>query len=136
MRSALALAAAALVLSSCANATPRDSAQDFNGTERAVATVVEGIEDAARDEDEDRLCTKLLSQSLLAAIKAEGIDCKTAVKDAFHNAGALDLTVEDVSISGDTAAAKVTSGSGSGERKDTLELEKAGAVWKITALRS
>ena len=136
MRSALALVAAVLALSSCAGAAPRDSAQDFSGAERAVATTVEDMEDAARDNDEGRLCTKLLSDSLLAAVKDEGIVCETAAREAFKDASSLDLTVKDVSIRGGTATAEVTSASGSKEKTDTLELEKAGAAWKISALRS
>jgi hypothetical protein len=136
MRSGLALLVVALGLSSCTGAAPRDSAQDFKGAERAVAKTVEDLEDAARNRDDDRACTKLLSDSLLAAAKDEGIVCKTAVDDAFHDASSLDLTVEDVSISGDTATAKVTSGSGDDEKTDTLVLEKAGAGWKISSMRS
>jgi hypothetical protein len=136
MRSVLAFLVVALALSSCGGAAPRDSAQDFKGPERAVAKAVEDLEDAARKRDDDRLCEKLLTDSLLAAVKAEGIVCTTAAGDAFHDAGVLDLTVEDVSIDGDTATAKVVSGRGSDERTDTLVLEKAGAAWKITSMRS
>jgi hypothetical protein len=136
MRSWLVLLVAVLALSSCGGAAPRDSSQDFKGAERVVAKAVEDVEDAARKRDDDRLCTKLLTDSLLAAVKDEGIVCKTAAADAFHDAGMLDLTVEDVSISGNTATAKVTSGTGSHERTDTLVLEKDGAAWKITSMRS
>jgi hypothetical protein len=136
MRSVLALVAAAFALSSCASDAPRDSAKAFSGAERAVATTVEDMEDAARDNDGSRLCKKLLSDSLLAAVKDEGINCQTAVREAFRDADSLNLTVNDVSISGRTATAKVTSASGSNEKTDTLELEKTGASWKISALRS
>ncbi len=136
MKSALTLLALALVLSSCGGAAPRDSAQDFNGAERDVALTVEDVEDAARDDDADRLCTKLLSDRLLATLKEQGTNCKTAARDAFQDADSLDLTVEDVSISGETATAKVTSGTGSDEKTDTLALEKVGAGWKISSLRS
>jgi len=136
MRSALVLCLLALALSACGSAAPRDSAEDFSGDERAVAAVVEGVEEAARENDSDRLCTKLLSEQLRAAVKQEGTNCTTAVRDAFKDASSKDLTVDDVSISGDTATATVTSGAGSDEKTDTLELEKAGANWRISALTS
>jgi hypothetical protein len=136
MRSALALFAAALALSSCGAATPRDSAKDFSGPERDVATAVEDVEDAARKKDPDLLCTKLLSDSLLATLEAQGTNCKTAARDAFKDADSVDLTVDDVSISGEKATVKVTSGTGSDKKTDTLELQKAGAGWRISALRS
>jgi hypothetical protein len=136
MRSALALCLVALTLSACGSAAPRDSAGEFSGEKRAVAATVEGMETAARKNDSGRVCTKLLTDRLLAAVKQAGTDCVTAVRDAFKDASSKDLTVDDVSIRGNTATAKVTSGAGSGEKTDTLELEKAGASWRISALKS
>jgi bifunctional ADP-heptose synthase (sugar kinase/adenylyltransferase) len=136
MRSALAVCLLALMLSACGSAAPRNSAEDFSGAERAVATAVEGIEEAASEDDAGRLCTRLLSEKLLATLKEQGTSCTTAVSDAFKDASSKALTVEDVTISGDTATAKVTSGAGSSEKTDTLELEKAGQAWKISSLRS
>jgi hypothetical protein len=120
----------------CGSAAPRDSAKEFKGDERAVATAIEGMEEAARDNDPERLCTKLLSARLLATLKEQGTNCTTAVRDAFKDASSKDLTVDDVTISGTTATAKVVSGSGSKEKTDTLELEKAGAAWRISSLKS
>ena len=136
MRPALALCFLAFLLSACGTAAPRDSAKDFSGAEREVAAAVEGVEDAARANDAGRLCTKLLSEELLATLEQQGTNCTTAVREAFKDASSKDLTVKDVTISGDKATAKVTSGSGSNEKTDTLSLEKSGAAWKIAALQS
>jgi hypothetical protein len=136
MRSALVLCVLAFLLSACGSTTPRDSAEKFSGAERAVATTVEGMEDAAREDDPERLCTQLLSEKLVATLKQQGTNCTTAVREAFKDASSKDLTVDDVSISGDTATAEITSGSGSNEKRDTLQLEKAGAGWKIASLQS
>ena len=136
MRPALALCVLALALSACGSSTPRDSAEEFQGAERAVAAAVEAMETAARDDDARELCTKLFSERLLSALKAQGTNCTTAVREAFDDASSKDLTVEDVTISGDTATAKVTSGAGSNEKTDTLELQRAGSAWKIASLRS
>lgn len=136
MRSALAVCLLALLLSSCGSTTPRDSAEEFSGADKAVAATVEDIEEAARENDAGRLCTKLLSEKLLATLKQQGTTCTTAVREAFEDASSTDLTVEEVSISGDTATARVISGSGSNEKTDTLQLEKAGASWKIASLQS
>lgn len=135
MRIFLAVCALALVLSAC-GAAPRDSAQDFSGAERSVAATVEDVEEAARKDEPDRLCAKLLSDRLLATLRNQGTNCATAVKEAFKDADSLELTVDDVAISGDTATAKVTSGSGSEEKMDTLELERDGTSWKIASLRA
>jgi hypothetical protein len=135
MRPAVVLCVLALVLSACGVA-PRDSAKDFSGAKRDVATTVEDVEDAARKNHADELCTKLLSDSLLAALKKKGMNCLTAVKEAFKDADSVDLTVEDVSISGTTATAHVTSQVGSNKKTDTLEFEKVGASWKISSMRA
>ena len=136
MRSALVLCVLALVLAACGSSAPRDSAAEFEGRERAVAAAVEAMETAARDDDAKAMCTKLLSERLLSALEQQGTNCTTAVREAFKDASSKELTVEDVTISGDSATAKVTSGSGSREKSDTLELERAGSSWKISSLRS
>jgi hypothetical protein len=136
MKASLALCALAFLLSACGSAAPRDSAEDFSGADRAVAATVERMETAAREDDPERLCTQLLSEKLLAAIEEGGTNCVTAAREGFKDASSKDLTVDDVEIRGDTATAKITSGSGSSEKSDTLQLEKVGAGWKIASLQS
>ena len=135
MRPALLLCLLALWLAAC-GAEPRDSAKDFEGDERAVAAAVEDLESAARDNDTEAVCTKLFAQRLLATLEQRGTDCANAVEDAFRDADAMELTVDEVAISGDTARATVTSGTGASKKTDTLELEKVGAAWRISSLRA
>jgi len=133
MRPALLLCILSLALVAC-GATSRDSAKEFTGAERGVAAAVEDLESAARKNEGDKVCARLFSAGLLASIKERGTDCEDALDDAFRDADALDLTVDDVTIRGTTASAKVTSGTGSKKRTDTLELEKVGAAWRISSL--
>ncbi len=135
MKPAALLCFLVLWLAAC-GAEPRDSAKEFTGAERAVAAAVEDLESAARDDDTDAVCTKLLAESLLTSLQQRDTTCKSAVKDAFDDADSVDLTVDDVTIRGETASAKVTSGTGSNQRTDTLELEKVGAGWRISSLRA
>jgi hypothetical protein len=133
MRPALLFCVLSLTLVACGT-TSRDSTKEFKGAERGVAAAVEDLESAARKNDGDKVCTTLLSARLLAALKERGTNCEKALEDAFSDADALDLTVDDVTIRGTTASAKVTSGTGSKKRTDTLELEKVGAAWRISSL--
>ena len=135
MRSAALLCFLVLSLAAC-GAEPRDSAEEFTGDERAVAAAVEDLESAARDNDTKAVCTKLFAQRLLSTLKQQGTDCAEAVEDAFQDADAMEITVEEVTISGDTARAQVTSGTGSSKKADTLGLEKVGAAWRISSLRA
>jgi hypothetical protein len=135
VRTVLALCLLALVVAGCGD-TPRDSDKSFKGDEQKVAATVEGLEEAARADKPGRVCTTLLSGALLATLKKQGTTCTTAVKDAISDADSFDLTVDDVTIQGTKATAKVISGKGSDEKTDTLELVKDGAAWKIASLRA
>ncbi len=133
MRAATACCLFALVLAGC-GAAPRDSAKEFKGNEKVVASVVEDLEQAGRDDDPTLVCTKLLSSKLLAALEKQGTNCKTGVKEAFKDADSFDLTVDDVSIAGAAATAKVKYRSLSKDKTATLQLDRDGAAWKISSL--
>jgi hypothetical protein len=133
MRSVAALCLLALALAGC-GAAPRDSAKDFKGDERPVADVVERLEKAARDDDPAIVCKTLLSAKLLAALRAQGTNCNTGVKEAFKDADSFDITVDDVSIAGTTARAKVKYRSLSDDKTATLTLDREAGTWKISSL--
>jgi len=135
VRPVLALCLLALVATGC-GAGAEDSAESFKGEEQKVAAAVEELEKAARADEPGRVCESLLSGALLATLKKQGTNCTTAVRDAFADADSFDLTVDDVTVNGAQATAKVISGTGSREKTDTLELARAGTAWKIAALRA
>jgi hypothetical protein len=132
MRSLAALCLLALAVAGCGTA-PRDSAQDFKGEQRAVAAVVERLEAAARDDKPDVVCTQLLSSKLLAALRAQGTNCRTGVGESFRDADSFDITVKDVVIRGTHATATVRYRRGSEDQTATLELDREGRTWKISA---
>jgi hypothetical protein len=132
MRLAAALCLVLLAVAGC-GAAPRNSAQDFTGEERAVATVVERLETAARDDKPEVVCKQLLSAKLLEALRKQGTNCLTGVKESFRDADSLDLTVADVVIRGAQATVKVSYRRGSQDRTATLQLDREGGAWKISA---
>lgn len=133
MRYLAALCFLALALAGC-GAAPRDSAEDFKGDERAVAAVVERLEKAARDDDPTLVCKSLLSSKLLAALRTQGTNCTTGVREAFKDADSLDLTVDEVTIRATAATAKVSYRSLSEDRTATLSLERERGAWKLASL--
>ncbi len=135
MRTFFALCLLALVLIGC-GATAQDSAKEFKGEEQKVAATVERLETDARADKAASVCAALLSDVLLATLKKQGTNCKTAVKDAIDDADSFDLTVDDVTVAGDKATVKVISGKGSEKKADTLELARDGSDWKIASLRA
>ncbi len=135
MRKTLLFGVLALTATGCGGAAS-DSAKEFKGEQAKVAAVIEQIEKAAREDKPDVLCEKLLTEARLALVQKLGTNCKTGVKDAFKDADSFDLTVEKITISGASATAKVTSGRGSNEKSDTLELKREGTAWKVDSLAS
>ena len=117
-------------------AAPKDSAQDFQGDERAVAAVVEQLETEARHDNPDKICATVLSDKLITTLQSQGTNCRTAVKEALRDTDQFDLTVDDVNISGQSATVKVTSGRGGNKKDDTLTLVREGGGWTISALGS
>lgn len=132
MRPILLVCPLAVVLAGC-GAAERDSANEFQGQEAAVARVIENLEAAARANEPDRVCDDLLDDRLLAALREQGTNCRRGTEDAFEDADSFDLTVDDVTISGESATAKLSAGSD--DKEYTLELARDGAVWKISSLR-
>ncbi|HUR85939.1 MAG TPA: hypothetical protein VMY78_11380 [Solirubrobacteraceae bacterium] len=135
MRVLPALCLPALAMAGCGVA-PRDSAKDFKGDEQTVAQVIERLEKAARDDDPTFVCKQLLSPKLLAALRKQGTNCNTGVKEAFKDADSLDLTVNDVAVQGTSATAKVKYRSLSRDKTATLLLDRDGSAWKISSLGS
>jgi hypothetical protein len=133
MRPAAVLCLLALAVAGC-GAAPRDSAQDFKGDERAVAAVVERLESAARDNEPAVVCSRLLSTRLLTALRQQGTNCATGVREGFRDADSVDLTVDDVEIRGTRATAKVEYRSRSQDRTATLQLDREGNAWKLSSL--
>ncbi|MDX6689426.1 MAG: hypothetical protein QOG15_883 [Solirubrobacteraceae bacterium] len=135
MRTAAVLCALLVAVSAAGcGAGSTDSSKGFSGEKRTVAKAVENFEQASRDGNEKRICTELLSGTLLAALKKQGTNCTTAVKEALKDTDSFDLKVKGVTISGPRASVKVESGSSSDKKTDTLTLEREGSTWKISSL--
>jgi hypothetical protein len=134
MRTAAALCVLAVAVTGC-GAGASDSSKDFKGDKRAAARTVEDLEKAGADKKDKKICTELFSTSLLAALKKEGTNCRTAVKEALEDTDSFELKVEDVTLSGPQARVKVKSGrAGSDQKTDTLTLQREGSAWKIASL--
>lgn len=134
MRTAAALCVLAVAVVGCGGAAS-DSSKSFDGEKRTVARTVEDLEKAGKDREEKKICGELFSKSLLAALKKQGTNCPTAVKEALKDTDSFDLKVQEVTLSGPSARVKVQSGrAGSSQKTDTLTLDRDGSAWKISSL--
>jgi hypothetical protein len=129
-----ALAAAALLASGCAGAQ-KDSAKDFTGAEKQVATTVEDLQAAGKKGDETKICDDLLATALVNQIKqAKSTTCATAVSTSLDDVDSYDIQVKKVTVSGTTATAAIESKDKDGNRPDTLTLVKEKGRWRISSL--
>jgi Putative lumazine-binding len=127
----LALLLAAAGLATGCGASSSNSASDFSGVKKDVATTVDDLESAAKKSDEVKICRDLLTPSLIATLRAANkSSCDTAVNDAIKDADTFDMTVKSVNVTGNAATAVVDSKRKSTD--DTFTFEKVGGSWKIS----
>jgi hypothetical protein len=142
--SVVSLSLLAVAAGGCGSAT-KDSAGNFKGEPKAVATAVDDLQEAGSKRDADKICGELLSTALVEKIKATSKQtCEKALKESLKDVDAFKLEVvkNGITITGTTATAKVKSESGTGDRTDTLQLVKepqrrggkTEQVWKLSAL--
>jgi hypothetical protein len=120
----LPIALAALV----AGCGQTDSSTEFQGAERQVANVIEDLQKAAIEGEERRICRQLLSAEL-----ARGAgDCNSVVQAAIDEADTNEIEVEDVSVTGERARARVRTGSRE-KQTETYELVRENRTWRISS---
>jgi hypothetical protein len=125
------LATAALALAGCA-ATPPSSAKNFQGAERDVAQAVDDIQAAGRSGDPDKLCNDLFTAEFADRFKAGSATCVDEVEKAMRDVNDYDLEVTDVTVTGDTATAKVKQGKEGVTA--TFGFQRVGNGWRASSL--
>ena len=112
------------------------SAGDFEGEERRVADVVEKLQSAGETGDAAEICDEVLARQLRDEMQAAGANCEQELDKAIKDADDFELEVEDVTISGDTATAKVRGQDQGEERVRDFEFVREGNGWRATSLGS
>lgn len=131
-RLSILLVAGALV-AGCGEAQST-SAGDFEGEERAVAEVVENLQDAGERKEAARICRDLLSADLQAQLRQAGSTCEREIERSIEDAEDFELVVEDVTVTGSTAQATVRRRAGEADRRTVFEFAKVGRSWRATSL--
>ena len=124
---------ALLGLGACGAAS---STGDFTGEEEVVATVVEDLQRYGSRREADSICDDLLTTELQNAVKAGNATCASELKKALNDSDAFELEVQDVTVTGTRATARVR-GTDEGEGVlRTLQFEKVGQDWRISSFGS
>jgi hypothetical protein len=131
MRRALALLGLLAVAGCGAQADP-SSAEKFQGEERAVAQKIEDLQEAGESRKPEDICSEILARSLVQQLEAAGVDCAAEMEKAIDDADDYDLNVQDVTISGSSATAKVRRGADG--PTVTMEFTRENDQWRATSL--
>jgi Domain of unknown function (DUF4878) len=126
----LALAAA---LGGCGQAPT--SANDFKGSEKAVAKTIEDLQSDAQSRKPSAICRDVLSRALAAKVKSSGSDCAGELEKVTGDADDFNLEVTDVTVSGSTATAKVKARRGDDKSASTtFSLVREDGDWRLNDL--
>jgi hypothetical protein len=119
--------ALALVIAGCGEKAPTDEEQ--------VRTTLTAFSRATAAKDYQMLCDKLLAPSLISDLKKIGLPCEIALQKGLGDVRQPRLIVGAVTVNGKTAVAEVrTSAEGETPSKDTIQLVRTGAGWRIASL--
>ena len=109
-----------------------DSSSRFTGAQAQVAEVVEDLQEAGERKDAERICTQVLSRSLVQELSSAGTSCQQEMTRAIADATDFDLSVQRVAVSGASATAVVRRGDAG--RTATLRFVREDGRWKADAL--
>ena len=125
------VAAAGLALAGC-SATPPSSAGDFKGAQKDVAQVVDDMQKAGRTGKPDTLCNDIFTADLANRFKAGNETCVDEVEKAMRDVNDYDIKVTDITITGDTATAKVEQTRE--KRAGTIGFQRIGNAWRVSSI--
>ena len=115
------------VLTGCGENEPTDEEQ--------VRTTLTAFSRATAAKDYQALCDKLLAPSLISDLKKIGLPCEIALQQGLGDVRQPRLIVGEVTVRGKTAVAEVrTTAEGEAPSRDTVELERTDAGWRIASL--
>jgi hypothetical protein len=105
----------------------------FQGAEKDVAQALDDLTDAARRKDGGRVCSELLAKALVDKLDANG-GCSKALDDQLDDVDVAALDVDDVTVSGNCATAKVRAEFNGDKMTSTLKLALEDRRWRLAGL--
>jgi hypothetical protein len=121
----------AALASGCAASS---SSGEFSGDEKQVADVVERLQSAGSKGDAKAVCDEVLAKALRDKMQAPGSNCEQEIDKALTDADDFDLEVEDVTVNGSQATARVTGRVDGADRVREFQFEREGSEWRATSL--
>ncbi len=105
-----------------------NNADNYDGTEAEVASVVDDFANAGRDGDGTEICEEIFSTQLADNIEREsGQSCPSEVQDNLPEDD-YELSIDTLAVDGDTATVAVTD---QDDNSSVLHIEKVDDAWRI-----
>jgi hypothetical protein len=110
----------------------KDNADDFNGSQRAVATVVDRVERTFAEDRGDEACADLFTTAFARKVaRGAGRTCSDVVDDAIEPGQTqAPIRIDGIVIRGDTARVRLREGS----EKQRWKLRRVGRSWLVDAI--
>ena len=111
------------------------STSSFKGDEKAVAKVIEDLQSDASGRKPSAICSDVLSRALADKLKSAGSDCAGEMEKMTGDSDDFELKVTDVTITGNSATAKVQARRGTDKNATTTyTLVREGNDWRLNDL--
>jgi hypothetical protein len=134
--SAVCAALAAVALGACASSV---STSQFSGEEHQVAQAIASLQSDVNSQEQQKICANDLASGVVSRLSASPGGCKQAIKEQLGEIDNSEIKVQSVRLSSSagqpTATAQVSSIYSGKTRSATVELQKQGGKWKISAVR-
>lgn len=128
------VAVLSLVAAGCGTTSTTKSLTHLHGEQAAVASTISSFQSAAQSRDTGKLCKQILAPALAAKLRDGGGGCTHVVGNQLNTIENYDLTIESITVTGASAAARVKSISDGKTHFDTLLLTKVGSSWRLSGL--
>jgi hypothetical protein len=133
MKRLLPVAVALIALVGCGGEQESDLDR-FQGAEREVAQKVEDLQEAGEGRNAEDICSDILSRTVVDQLEAAGTTCRDEMEKAIEDADDFDLEVQDVTVNGEQATARVRRGDDGPTA--TFEFVREDGQWRATSLGS
>jgi hypothetical protein len=137
MRALLRLLPLVLVVGLVGCGPAPKTAKKFTGADSDVAKTIETLQSDASGRKPSAICSDVLSRALADKLKSPGNDCAGEMEKITGDADDFNLEVTDVTVTGNTATAKVKARRGDTKNGSvTYSLVKEDGDWRLSDLGS
>ena len=108
-----------------------NNADNYDGTEAEVASLVDDYGAAGRDGDGTKICDEIFSEDLTSNIEDEaGQSCPSEVQDNLPE-GDFAVEIDSLDVTDDKATVAITD---QDDNKSVLQVERIDAGWRVTGI--